>query len=154
MIRSDDNGNVSFKATYYRVATSDEPFAYTFGLRNHHPAAGGIVAYRGVNPSDPVDAQGGRVNDRMRRMRAPSIRTTTSDSLLVFLGGVPKRTVTPTPWTMTERFRVLNAEGTYRMGSAAADQVLESAGATGTRGAKLRKQSTSIAQVIALKPAE
>lgn len=154
LIRSDDNGNTTYKATYYRVATKDEPDAYRFGLRRPHPAAGGIVAYRGVNTLDPIAAQGGRVNDRSRRMRAPSITTTTSDSMLVFLGGVPKRMPTPTPWTMTERFGALNSGGKYRVGSAAADQVLEAAGDTGTRGARLKKRSTSIAQMIALRPSE
>ncbi|MGH2699557.1 MAG: alginate lyase family protein [Actinomycetota bacterium] len=153
LVRSDDNGNVSFKATYYRVVSHDEPSTYAFGLRGSHPAAGGMVAYRGVNPHDPIVAQGGRVSDRSRRMRAPSIKTTTPDSVLVFLGGVPKRTIASTPWTMTRRFRVLNASGKYRVGSAAADQVIEAAGAAGKRGARLRKRSTSIAHVLALEPA-
>lgn len=152
-VRSDANGTTMTQAVFVRTAGASEPASYTFTMNK--PVAsvvGGMLAVSGLDPVSPVDAHGGQTNASSTSVTAPSITTTTADSLVVgFFGTGNDATFTP-PSGMTERFDVL-ATGTSKIGAAGSDASQAAAGATGTKVATASKAAANVGQLVALRPA-
>jgi hypothetical protein len=141
--------------TYYKVATASEPASYTWTFGESRRAAGGIIRYTGVDTSNPIVTSAGGTAGSSSEVIAPTVTTTADDTLIVsFFGINDNRTFSP-PTGMTERFDVRNTNSDGPAISAA-DQVIVTAGATGTRTATLSSSSWSSArasQTIALRTA-
>jgi hypothetical protein len=69
--RVDANGSTVRQAIFYRIAGTSEPASYAFGLSTSQSAAGGIVAYSGVDPANPIDVAGGLILLVQRDGRRP-----------------------------------------------------------------------------------
>jgi Calcineurin-like phosphoesterase len=152
LVRSDADGCCTARqAVYWKLAGANEPASYTFTFSAPKSAAGGIVAYAGVNPITPIDAHSGRANAASTSVTAPSLTTSAPGAMLVFFGGTrPTATFTPPPG-MQERWDRA-AGGSFPTSTEAADQLLTSAGASGTRVARATSSNTSIGQLVALRP--
>lgn len=113
----------------------------------------GILAYRGVHPTAPVDAHGGQVTSKAStRATAPSIVAGTAGVTLVAVFASANDASATEASGMTERYDLLSG-GTSKVAVASDDQRLSAAGSTGVRTATLSKSTTSIGQQIALRPA-
>jgi Bacterial Ig-like domain len=83
LVRIDANASTVRQAVFLCVVGASEPASYSFGLSSAQSAAGGIVAYGGVDPANPIDAAGGQVNASSPSVTAPSVTTTGPDRMLV-----------------------------------------------------------------------
>jgi hypothetical protein len=154
LVRTDVNGSTMRLSTYQRWAVSGEPATYAFMFsKSTSAASAGVVAYRGVHPTTPIDAHGGQLNASSSiRATAPTITTTVArTTLIASFGSASNVTVTP-PTGMTERYDRLSA-GSSKVAVTGDDQPLAAAGNTGVRTATLSKSTSSIGQLIALRPA-
>ena len=154
LVRQDINGSTMRQALFVHVAGASEPSSYTFTLSNAQSAAGGIVAYSGVDTADPIDVHGGQLNASSTSITAPSITTTGPDRMLVGFFGTPTLSSMTPPPGMTERYdEAVPSTNTYKVTSGAADGDAASAGATGTRVAIAANSAANIGQLVALRPA-
>jgi hypothetical protein len=85
LVRLDASGSTVRQAVYVHIAGGSEPASYTFTLSSAQSAAGGILAYTGVDPANPIDATGGQANAASTSITAPSITTTGTNRMLVGL---------------------------------------------------------------------
>jgi len=141
-------------STFRRFVTAAEPASHVFTFTKSSTAtAAGIVAYRGVHPTNPIDVHAGQVTTKAAtRATAPSITVTVQgDMLMTVFGSANDAAATP-PTGMTERYDRLSA-GSSKVATTADDQKLTATGATGVRTATLDKSTTGIGQAIALRPA-
>ena len=153
LVRADQNGFSILQALYSHVVATSEPASYTWSWGFAAGASGGIVAYGGVDPANPVNASGGQTTTSSPTISAPSIATTVAGAMLVGFFGTSAPATTTAPAGMTERFDTFATAGTYRAASEGADQLLAAAGATGSRSASASLTATNVGQLVALKPA-
>jgi methionine-rich copper-binding protein CopC len=154
LVRQDANASTMRQAIFVRIAGASEPASYTFTLSSAQSAAGGVVAYTGVNATTPVDVHGGQLNASSTAITAPSITTTGANRMIVGFFGAPVLTSMTPPGGMTERYdQTVPTTNTYKVTSGAADQAVAAAGATGTRVATAVNASANIGQLVALNPA-
>ena len=154
LIRQDISGSAIRQAVFIHIAGSSEPADYTFSLSSAQSAAGGILAYRGVDPTSPIDTHGGQVNAASTSITAPSVTTTGPDRMLVGLFGIAALTSQTSPAGMTERYdQTVPSTNTYKVTTGAHDQLLAGSGATGPRVALAANSVINIGQVVALIPA-
>jgi hypothetical protein len=154
LVRLDINSTTMRQAVYVHVAGGSEPASYSFTLSNAQSAAGGIVAYSGVDGTTPIDTHGGQINAASTSITAPSISTTGPDRMLVgFFGTAALTTMTP-PGGMTERYdQTVPSTNTYKVASDAADESVAVAGAVGARVALAANSAANVGQLVALRPA-
>jgi hypothetical protein len=144
--------NTMTQAVYLRIAGGSEPATATWTFSKAVGAAGGMLAYAGVDATAPLDIVGGQANPASTAITAPSVTTTAAGDVLVgFFGIAGATTITP-PASLAERYDV-SASGTFKIASAAADERLATAGATGSRTAVAGASAGSIGQLVALRPA-
>ena len=144
--------------TWYKVA-SGEPASYTLTfpvVSINKLAVVGILAFSGVDTSNPIDAEGGQANcPSSPNVTAPSITTTTANTWLVggfaVNAGAPSPTYTPPPG-MTERVDLVAGDQWVTL--EVADEPWAPVGATGTRVAVATDPNRStIGHLLALRPA-
>jgi hypothetical protein len=154
LVRLDINSTTMRQAVFVKTAGGSEPGSYTFTLSSAQSAAGGIVAYSGVDGSSPIDAHGGQANAASTSITAPSITTTGPDRMLVGFFGTAALTTMNPPAGMTERFdRTVPSTNTYKVTSEASDALVAASGATGPRVALAVNAAGNVGQLIALRPA-
>ncbi|MBI2967953.1 MAG: T9SS type A sorting domain-containing protein [Bacteroidetes bacterium] len=154
-IRALNNTNYLYTVTLYKVATAGEPANYTFTYSGSSgwSISGGIITYRNVDSSTPIDIENGQNTPSASSHSTPSVTTTTANTMLVaFFGLDYPGQGTNSNWTppagMTERYDV---NGTYE-DIEAADVIQASAGATGVKTATLNAGSDKgTAQIVALR---
>ena len=140
---------------YHKTAGAAEPGGYSWTLSATQRWAGGITAYRGIDPSAPIDAFGSQTTSGTS-ITAPSLTTTVDDAHLVAIFGRQSRAAIGQPAGMAERWDVGDTGGgadNSGVDSAAADEAGGSAGATGPRVATSSGSRTGHGALIALSPA-
>jgi PKD repeat protein len=100
------NGGAEVLAYYHFVAPGETAASYTWGLSSAQKWGGGIVAYRGVDPSHPLDVASPATkidsNGGATSITAPGVTTVTGGAMLIGgLGadGSTANTIAPTGWT-------------------------------------------------------
>jgi hypothetical protein len=149
LVRRDDRSTDIGSAIYYKFAGAAEPATYTWGFSQAVSAVGGILAYSGVDPINPIIASDGRGGDS-GHLVAPSIDAV-ADSKLVAFFGIKKRTSLSTPAGMSERYIHENPGDEVK--AKAADQDLTAEGPTGNRTSSPGSSDKWVAQLIALRAA-
>ncbi|MGH2477889.1 MAG: Ig-like domain-containing protein, partial [Candidatus Limnocylindrales bacterium] len=153
LVRVDISGSTVRQAVFVHVAGGSEPASYTFTMTKSESAAGGIVAYSGVDTANPIDVHGGQTNASSTSMTAPSITTTGPNRLLVAFFGTATLTSQIAPAGMTERFdEAVPSSNKYKVTAGAHDELLAGAGSTGSRVALSANSSINIGQLVALNP--
>jgi len=153
LIRTDVNGTRETLAAFDRVATASEPASHTWTFSTSEAAAGGILAYAGVDTSNPIDAHGGKVHRKSTSIKAPSITTSANaDAIIGFFEITGDDSMIP-PVSMTERFDLSSNTLKPYVTAAGADETQPTAGATGARIATAALPGFGIGQLIALRPA-
>ena len=154
LVRSDSNGNVMTLATYERVAGSSESAAYTWSFSSSQAAAGGIVAYGGVDTRSPIVASGGRVTvDLVTAITAPSLSATGGGQVVLGLFGISTSTSISAPIGLSEHVDVASSAGTYKATMELSDLTAGSAGPTGDKVATAGNHGANIGQLVILRAA-
>lgn len=155
LVRRIDNatGNTNSLAVYSRVAAVAEPANHTWAFSASTGSAGGISAFRGVDNSSPIHVENGQSTSSSLTHSAPSVTTTTSNTMLVTSHSFSTSATWTPPAGMTEAFEraslaVPNSGGISIEGS----YVLKGAtGATGTKSAVASNDDdTGNAHILAL----
>jgi N,N-dimethylformamidase beta subunit-like protein/uncharacterized protein DUF4082/cadherin-like protein/Big-like domain-containing protein/purple acid phosphatase-like protein len=153
LLRNDANGTQLRLITYYRIASGAEPASYKWVFSAARSAAGGIVAYSGVDTIHPVDLAAGRANLSSKSITAPSVTTRANGVLLVgFFGLATSATLTP-PDGMLEQIEERNDPVGNDIVTGTADALQPAAGATGQKVAVASRAAVNIGQLVAIRPA-
>lgn len=139
----------------YKIASSSEPSSYTFALDgNTSSSVGAIIAFSGIDITNPIDASGSiKVRDATN-LSATSITTTISNSGIIMLGMIGNGALnfstwsTTSPGTLTELYDFNNG-GNVSVGAAWA--IKATAGATGD-GTATVGDSRNGSILLALRP--
>jgi signal peptidase I len=159
-VRVDTDANHVTAGVYWRKAGGSEPSSYTFtnvSGDTTQQATGVVVAYRGLDTSNPIDDDAGATDvTSSDDIVAPSVTSTRpSGRLLSFVGsyGNGHGPATPPP-SMTERYEgtVVSESSVIEILGEAADEVLGAPGATGTRTTTVPGSDTWVAQSVVLRP--
>ncbi|WP_233582546.1 cell wall anchor protein [Corallococcus sp. CA053C] len=86
LLRSDQSASAIKTWILYKVATASEPASYTFTLDLASYLAGTLVAYSGVDPTNPIDTHSGQKNGDSQTFTTPALTTTSADGLAVWFG--------------------------------------------------------------------
>ncbi len=165
LLRTDrDPAGGALQAAYYRIAAVDEPAAYSWTDDVSSLTAGGIAAYTGVDPVDPIAGHSGSEQaPDADPITVPGVTTTVANSMLVGLFSTTGVGSIKAPNGMNERWSVSPplAKTAVTPGDATtptdvvlvvADQAIAGAEDTGRRFAKTKGGSSPIGQLVALKP--
>lgn len=157
LVRADAVAGTMKQLVYYKVAGAAEPSRYAWqytspqNASGNSDAAGGLVAYINVDRTNPVEAHSGQANTPSNVITAPSLSTTGTGNLLVFLGSTAWRgAAIDAPQGMLQRFSQ-RAEG-VGVSALGTDQTLAVNGPTGTRVASTAVTDHTIGQLVALRP--
>jgi signal peptidase I len=160
-IRIDTDANHVTAGAFWKRATGSEPSTYTFtnvSGDSTQQAVGAVMAYRGVDPIDPVDDDAGTTNiTGTDNVVAPSVTASRPGARLLSLVaayGNSHGPATP-PGSMTERYEgtEVSESSVVEILGEAADEVLSAAGASGTRTTSVPGTDTSVAQAVVLRAA-
>jgi len=139
------NGTALAQAVYWKVAGASEPASYTWTLTPSQRASGGIIAYYGVDNSNPIVASSVALSaGSSTQILAPSITVGTDDRVVGFWGIQWNTTVDP-PAEMAPRHLASSNSTTAR----GADYV--ASGATGDKIATAGKSQVWIGQLVGLR---
>lgn len=139
---------------YYKVAGDSEPADYTWTFSGATTAAGGILAYQGVDASSPVNIENGQATPNDTSHATPSVNTTRSNCMLVTLFSVHSNAIlnwTP-PAAEAERFDISSMAGSDNEAVEGNDETQAVPGATGAKTATSSGAGVGTAQIIALQP--
>jgi len=139
---------------FYKVASASEPASYTFNLAEGGAVvdiSGGITAFTGVDPTQPISTSNGSSNSGSYSVPAPALSPAWRNTHLVYVGASGDPATWTPPTGMTERFE-LSSSGSYETTMEVATQALSVGGATGTRAATMSIWWPSVGNVVALNP--
>ncbi|HEX5466005.1 MAG TPA: Ig-like domain-containing protein, partial [Candidatus Limnocylindrales bacterium] len=152
LVRLDDATTTMEQGIWVHVVGATEPTSYTFTFDKAQAAAGGIVAYRGVDPTAPIDTSAGLVNARGGTVTSPSLTTSASgEQVVAFFGFAASATFTPSGG-LTERWDVASDAGSYKVAQEAADLTVADPGLVGPFTADPSGTAVGIGALVALRP--
>lgn len=140
-------------ALYWRRAVSPEPTSATFTLAAAVDMVGGMLGYRGVSTTSPVDASASAAG-ATPTTTTPTVTTTVANAVLVDFTA-KRQEALPAPTGTTERFRYLSdGTGEATQGASAGDVAFTGPGTAPTRSTSPAGASVEwLAQTVALRPA-
>ncbi|MBI3502200.1 MAG: T9SS type A sorting domain-containing protein [Bacteroidetes bacterium] len=154
---------------FYKIATSSEPASYSFsGTSNGADQSMGILIYRGVDTSDPIESFGAAATSGTSHT-TPCITATTDQAMIVALFGLAACNVCPTnyncanssgggnttnAWTppagMTERYDYGGVQNAGRAHSG--NDVVQAAKGCVQKTATSYASASGVSAIIALRP--
>ena len=135
-----------------RVATVRQAAVTTWGLARATSAVGGIVAYRGLDPTRPIDDVGGTARRNVARILAPSVTASMPQTLVVGVFGHSGVQADTLPVGSTMRIDVSTRRTPQGASTKVGDFTRARAGASGRRFAGLSgRAACSIGQQLALR---
>ena len=139
-------------ASYVRVAGASEPASYKWTFTGKHTAAGGIVAYSGVNAAAPIQSANGKVNGSSTSITAPSVTTSKPGTMVLGIFGVGRKTTVTPPAGMKERVDIASTNDARNATVEVSQVVVPAPSATGPKVAKATLAGGNAGQLIALDP--
>jgi len=144
---------------YWRAATASEPAGYGFTIDSgkYDTATGAIATYTDIDLSDPIDAVAGLASSAgATSVVAPSVTTSQDNTVVIGFFTTRDDGSFISPLGTNERWDVTSAAGVGSIGetvATGADEVVASAGSTGTRTATATASDGGIGHLVALRPA-
>jgi hypothetical protein len=136
------------QAIFYRFATASEASNYSFTFSQSVKAAGAILRYSGVHPTNPIVAKSAN-NGADGTLTALGV-TAEADSMAVALFGVKKNTTLSLPVTYTSRVDYANPQDVKIR---AGDRHFSLAGATGNVTSTAGASDKWVAHLVVLRQA-
>ena len=147
LVRLDRNGTVVEVATYTKVATDDEPAAYTWTFDRSQAAAGVLVTVRNGSSGSVADAGG--TNPKSSWIDAPSVNAGQHGSLVLTAFAASTATRISAPDSMSGLESAGSTGGRYRTTLLVAAASLKDGDVPSTR-ARASSSSASAAQVLVI----
>ena len=151
LVRRETNANVIATAIFWKAVGAAELGSATFslvGTLDEH-MAGGIVAYRGADTTNPVHASGTSAG-YSTTATTPSV-TTTSANTMLFQTIAKRQEVMPAPGGTTSRWAVSSGPGANSLGATAGDETFGGPGASPSRSSSTDFSSEWVAHTVALR---
>ncbi|MEZ5100164.1 MAG: Ig-like domain-containing protein [Thermoleophilia bacterium] len=161
LVRRDDSTTTVSSALYsHQVASGETNGTFTWDFDATVKAAGGIIAWEGVDAVSPIRESSGQSGTSSSTVTAPGVTATAGDVLAGFFttatgtsfaapGGSP---------TFTERYDVSSTRGgdgsasSTRVTAEAATATVATGGATGSKSATAGSSAVWVGQLVALVP--
>lgn len=152
LVRDTPFGNAGRMTTFWKSATDNEASSYAFSTNYSSGKAGGIAAWRGIDPVNPIDASSSKTGTG-NSVTASGVTTSNANAPVLFLAGqIGPYSYTP-PSGLTEHWDVKNTAGSYKTNAIEADYIKTSAGSTGNKTAVSSGAGGGwMAQLVALRP--
>jgi hypothetical protein len=148
LVKMDNRSSDIGSAIYRKFGGNGETGPYQWRFSQKVSANGGIIAYTGVNTTNPIIASSGAGGDS-GNPTAPGVTAEDNTKLVAFFS-IKKNTTTSTPTGMTERY-ILRPKRDEPNSKAADQDVM--AGTTGTRTSTVGSSDKWVAQIVALRAA-
>jgi putative pyrroloquinoline-quinone binding quinoprotein len=157
LVRRIDNSSTtaSSLAVYYKVAGASEGSSYAWTFSTSAGSAGGIQTFSGVDPTTPIDVEGGQNTASSLTHASPSVTTTVARAMIVTSYSFASAATWTPPSGMTEGFDVASIAVPNVAGqSIEGDYVLQTAaGATGAKTATASNDAdVGNTHILALRP--
>lgn len=150
-LRLDTNGTLMEMATYIKVVDGNEPADYTWRFSNAQAASGVVVAVRGAAADSIADVVG-QVNVKASSIVAPPVAAGRAGNLvLAFFGAARSTSLSASGW-MADLVQATSSAGTYKATLAVAAATASGGVAITGQSAAGAGSSTSIAQVVVIRP--
>ncbi|MFZ2887229.1 MAG: hypothetical protein WA021_05415 [Minisyncoccia bacterium] len=150
-LRTSNGTNVSI-LTYWKAATASEPASYLWTVRPTTNAVGGITAYSGVDPANPIDVASGN-SGNSANASTPAITTTADGAMIVASFATPAGALATghfsTPAGMTEKYDTANTPTGPSLASS--DMLQITSGLSAARSSNIGTKRKWAAQQIALR---
>ena len=151
LVHNSDDTREPKTVIFRRTAAGSEAANYSFTSTDNEAIAAGVVAYRNVDTTAPVNATAMQANGSASSATAPSVTTTAANTMLVGMWGAPGASFTK-PAGTTESVNLATGSGSNAISALATHETRAAIGATGTRVATLSGSQTSNGALIALRP--
>lgn len=139
-----DSTTVVGTACYYKLLTGLESGQVQWTLNGAQTNGGQMYVVRGGEPGAIINASNSQANASSTNVVAPSITTTVDGCMLIYFGSISAAATFTPDGAMTERLDVNSAE--------TADQLLTTAGSTGTRTGVASSAGVNTGTLIAIAP--
>ncbi|MGH2768389.1 MAG: DUF7594 domain-containing protein [Actinomycetota bacterium] len=151
LIRNDEDPSDLRLRAWYRIAGLSEPSTYTFSGVSDDMANAALLAYRGVDKSNPIEAHAGMVTSAsITQITGPSMDVSVSNTMLVMGATIEG----PTPNGITEPSgHTERAERAVHPTLEISDAIFASTGPTGVRVATADVGANNIGTIVALRTA-
>lgn len=152
---SRDSGSTLGVIVLRKVATAaDIGATFEWEIDRSDRTAAGIAAFRGVDSIAPVQASGSQANAASGTYTAPSITTTSADTVLVaFFAAVNGNVVVANASGMSPLFTEASQAGPNGVSAGASYATQAAAGASGSKVSSGNTSLVNIGALLALKPA-
>ncbi len=149
-----DNGSTFGTTVYRKVAGASEAASYSWRFDRDGRGAGGVLAFRGVDTTTPVEASGSQLNAAAASYATPAVTTTSAKAMLVALFAVPSGDIPiATPSGLAPAPGGQSTGGTAGISTGAAFGLQASAGSSGSKPSPGNVTLQSVGVLLALKPA-
>ncbi|RVU44431.1 DUF6701 domain-containing protein [Rubrivivax rivuli] len=149
-----DNTSSFGTTVYYKVAGASEASSYSWRFDRNGRGAGGLMVFRGVDSSTPLEAHSGQLNAASANHATPSLTTTSANAMLVALFAVPSGEIPiATPSGLSPAPGGQSGGGTDGISVGMAFGLQASAGSTGSKTSSGNVSLQSVGVLLALKPA-
>ena len=140
-------------AVYWKVLVAGDPSSFTFQFSNTALKAATMLAFRGIDPVQPIAVQEDTLNGASTTIGNNGVVTPVANTLLVgvYAQATGGASITP-PFAMTTR-AVSGLSGANGVSLRVATQTQAAAGATGARDASSSVSAASTGMLLALQPA-
>lgn len=154
------NSNASKLAVFYRIATASESANYSWIIDKAGSVAtgdivGGIVAFRGVDVTAPIDVQNAQATANSTSHATASITTTIANTMVLSTHEYTSSGTWTSPAGMNEAVDVASGSGAGGIALSMNYQLQSTIGATGAKTATASSNADSGAtHILALRPQE
>lgn len=154
LLAPQDNSDDVFQSIYYRVATAGDPgtgYEWDFAGNGNRRFIIGMSAFRGVDTTDPIDAENSQTGVFGTSPVAPSVTTTRPNAMLVAFYTIEAGNQSYTPAAgMTEIYDEEENNTNNGVTTMAAYQEQASVGLTGNKVAGVTRLDDNIGHLVAL----
>ena len=147
---ANSNGSELTQRIYTKVAGATETSSYQWNFNENRAASGGILAYRGVSTTSPLEVVGTVGRATSTAITAPSVTPTSSGTVVLAAFGINNVSAITQPAGTTERGEVASSS---KIKTEVAEFVQTTASATGAKTATAASSGVNIGQLIVLRPA-
>jgi hypothetical protein len=152
-IRTDVGGQTMTQALYYRIVGPAEPSNYAWVFSSSTNGGGAIVAYRGVDQSNPIVASSGQVTSiQSTSIVAPVSGAPAPEGLVVGIFGIATNTRIYPPTYMSDRANEEATAGKDKISFAYADTPVSALRSWADLIASVRNAGDNIGQLVLLRP--
>jgi len=142
--------------SFWKVATGHEPPSYDFDIQHLDGKGGGIIAWQGLDPVDPIADTSLQSGVGTTQVVVPGVATSAPRSPLILMIGVIGETSATKPSDMDERWIEISPPGEFRSTTACFTGLQIAASESGEKLAEIGGAEGFggwVAQLIALRPA-